>query len=54
MSAKRSVVVVGGGVIGCAVAYYTARSGLDVTLVDMPKRGRATTANARGRWANGE
>ncbi len=54
MNAKRSVVVVGGGVIGCAVAYYTARRGLDVTLVDMPKRGRATSASAGGLWPIGE
>jgi len=54
MSPKRSVVVVGGGVIGCAVAYYTARRGLDVTLVDVPKRGRATSASAGGLWPIGE
>jgi hydrogen cyanide synthase HcnC len=54
MSAKRSVVVVGGGVIGCAVAYYTARMGMDVTLVDTPKRGRATSASAGGLWPIGE
>ena len=49
-----TVVVVGGGVIGCAVAYYTALRGLDVTLVDVPKRGRATSASAGGLWPIGE
>jgi hydrogen cyanide synthase HcnC len=48
------VVVVGGGVIGCAVAYYAARRGLDVTLIDNPKRGRATSASAGGLWPLGE
>jgi hydrogen cyanide synthase HcnC len=49
-----SVVVVGGGVIGCAVAYFAARRGLEVTLVDVPKRGRATSASAGGLWPMGE
>lgn len=48
------VVVVGGGVIGSAVAYYAARRGLDVTLVDNPKRGRASSASAGGLWPLGE
>jgi hydrogen cyanide synthase HcnC len=54
MSDRARVVVVGGGVIGCAVAYFAARRGLDVTLVDMPKRGRATSASAGGLWPMGE
>lgn len=48
------VVVVGGGIIGCAVAYYAARRGLRVTLIDQPKRGRATSASAGGLWPIGE
>lgn len=48
------LVVVGGGVIGCAVAYYATRLGLDVSLVDTPKRGRATSASAGGLWPIGE
>ncbi len=51
---RHSTVVVGGGVIGCAVAYYAARRGLEVTLVDTPKRGRATSASAGGLWPMGE
>jgi hydrogen cyanide synthase HcnC len=54
MKKHSTMVVVGGGVIGCAVAYYAARRGLDVTLVDMPKRGRATSASAGGLWPMGE
>ena len=54
MSRSPDVVVVGGGVIGCAVAYYVAKRGLRVTLVDQPKRGRATSASAGGLWPLGE
>jgi hydrogen cyanide synthase HcnC len=50
VSRSSDVVVVGGGVIGCAVAYYAAKRGLRVTLVDQPKRGRATSASAGGLW----
>lgn len=48
------VVVVGGGAIGCAVAYYAARRGLRVTLLDAARRGRATSASAGGLWPVGE
>ena len=54
MNRSSDVVVVGGGVIGCAVAYYAAKRGLSVTLIDQPKRGRATSASAGGLWPLGE
>src|SRR5918996_6395409 len=54
MSRSPDVVIGGGGVIGCAVAYYAATRGLRVTLVDQPKRGRATSASAGGLWPLGE
>ncbi|MBI3181081.1 MAG: FAD-dependent oxidoreductase [Myxococcales bacterium] len=54
MSRASNVVVVGGGAVGCAVAYYAAKRGLDVTLVDTPKRGRASSASAGGTWPLGE
>jgi len=54
MNRSADVVVIGGGVIGCAVAYYAAKRGLRVTLVDQPKRGRATAASAGGLWPLGE
>jgi hydrogen cyanide synthase HcnC len=54
MNSHADVVVVGGGVVGCAVAYFAARRGLAVTVVDMPKRGRATSASAGGLWPMGE
>jgi glycine oxidase len=34
VSGRRRVVVVGGGVVGCATGYQLARAGLDVTLVE--------------------
>jgi len=48
------IVVVGGGVIGCAVTYYAAKRGLRVALVDQAKPGRATSASAGGLWPLGE
>jgi hydrogen cyanide synthase HcnC len=54
MMDKADVVVVGGGVIGSAVAYYVAKKGIAVTLIDQPKRGRATSASAGGLWPLGE
>ena len=54
MNPSPDVVVIGGGVIGCAVAYYAAKRGLRTTLVDQPKRGRATSASAGGLWPLGE
>jgi glycine/D-amino acid oxidase-like deaminating enzyme len=43
----RRVVVVGGGVVGCAVGYFLARAGLGVTLVERD----AIAAHASGRNA---
>ncbi|MGH9442487.1 MAG: NAD(P)/FAD-dependent oxidoreductase [Thermoanaerobaculia bacterium] len=54
MNRSSDVVVIGGGVIGCAVAYSAAKRGQRVTLVDQPKRGRATSASAGGLWPLGE
>ena len=34
MSKPQSAVIIGGGVIGCACAYYLSRCGLDVTIVE--------------------
>ncbi len=54
MNKSADVVIIGGGVIGCAVAYYCAKRGLRTTLIDQPKRGRATSASAGGLWPLGE
>ncbi len=54
MTRPTETVVVGGGIIGCSVAYYLAKRGIQVTLIDQPKRGRATSASAGGLWPLGE
>jgi hydrogen cyanide synthase HcnC len=54
MTRSADTVIIGGGVIGCSVAYYAARRGMSVALIDSPKRGRATSASAGGLWPLGE
>jgi hydrogen cyanide synthase HcnC len=48
------VVVVGGGAIGSCVAWFLAREGASVTLLDASTPGRATSASAGGLWPLGE
>jgi hydrogen cyanide synthase HcnC len=48
------VIVVGGGVIGCAVAYELARRSVRVLLLDKSLPGRSTSASAGGLWPVGE
>jgi hydrogen cyanide synthase HcnC len=48
------VIVVGAGVIGCAVAYELARQSVSVLLIDQALPGRATSASAGGLWPVGE
>ena len=33
MKTKASVVIIGGGIIGCATAYYLAKSGMNDVIV---------------------
>ncbi len=54
MSRAFDVVVVGGGVIGCAVAFEVARRKVRVLLIDKSLPGRATSASAGGLWPIGE
>lgn len=54
MSRAFDVIVVGGGVIGCAVTYELAKSSVNVLLVDKSLPGRATSASAGGLWPVGE
>jgi hydrogen cyanide synthase HcnC len=48
------VIVVGGGVIGCAAAFELTRRSLRVLLLDKSLPGRATSASAGGLWPVGE
>jgi hydrogen cyanide synthase HcnC len=48
------VLVVGGGVIGWAVAYELSRRSVRVLVVDASLPGRATSASAGGLWPVGE
>ena len=43
-----AVVVVGGGLTGCATAYAFAAAGIDVILLEADRVGRGTTASASG------
>jgi hydrogen cyanide synthase HcnC len=52
--AAPEVIVVGGGVIGCAVTYELARRSVPVLLLDRSLPGRATSASAGGLWPVGE
>jgi hydrogen cyanide synthase HcnC len=54
MSQAPDVIVVGGGVIGCAVAYELAKRSVRVLLLDRSLPGRATSASAGGLWPVGE
>ena len=42
------IVIVGGGIIGCAIAYYTAKAGLEVTLVERGEIGAGTSTRCDG------
>lgn len=49
------IVIVGGGVIGCCVAYYLSKLGnLSIALIDKKKPGNASRASAGGLWPIGE
>ena len=45
---KRSIIVVGGGLVGASTAYFTAREGLDVTLLEMRERGYGASGRNAG------
>ena len=54
MNKSAEVIVVGGGVIGSAVAFELARRSVDILLIDKTLPGRATSASAGGLWPVGE
>ena len=54
MGKHADVIVVGGGVMGCAVTYELALRSVRVLLLDKSLPGRATSASAGGLWPIGE
>ena len=48
MAEKFDVVVIGAGVIGCSVAYYLAREGIKVALLERESIGSGSSAHATG------
>ena len=48
MPDSADVVVIGAGVVGCSVAYYLAREGINVTLLEREAIGSGASAHATG------
>ena len=48
MPKSPDVVVIGAGVVGCSVAYYLAREGINVTLLERESIGSGASAHATG------
>ncbi len=48
MSKSADVVVIGAGAVGCSVAYYLAREGLSVTVLEREAIGSGASAHATG------
>jgi glycine/D-amino acid oxidase-like deaminating enzyme len=45
---SRTVLIVGGGIVGCATAYYCAREGMDVTLLEQKTIGYGASGRNPG------
>jgi D-amino-acid dehydrogenase len=43
---KKKVIIIGGGIAGASAAYFMAKKGIDVTLIDRADAGQATDAAA--------
>ena len=42
------VVIIGGGIVGCAVAYYVAKSGIDCVLIEKDDIASGTSSRCDG------
>lgn len=51
MSETADVIIVGGGVIGCSIAYYLAKSGVKATVLDQGQLGAGASNAAAGMLA---
>ncbi|MBS7706964.1 NAD(P)/FAD-dependent oxidoreductase [Chelatococcus asaccharovorans] len=51
---EAAIVIIGGGVVGCSIAYHCAREGLsDILLIERGEIGAATTARTAGQVSSG-
>ncbi|TMD57401.1 MAG: FAD-dependent oxidoreductase [Chloroflexi bacterium] len=48
MQPTTDIVIIGGGVIGCAIAYHLRKAGVDVTVVDQGEIGGEASSAAAG------
>ena len=48
MTHTSDVLIIGAGIIGCATAYYAARSGLSVTVIERDLPASGTTSHCEG------
>ena len=50
---KKKVVILGGGIIGCSIAYYLSKRGVAATIVERAKIASAASGKAGGFLAGG-
>jgi len=48
MSTRSDVLIIGAGIVGCAMAFYATRAGLSVTIVDRDLPASGTTSRCEG------